>query len=93
MSGKPITANYKKRKPKKTKHDIDLIHARQLDILERYSAVYRLSPPMRLLWEVIYKSGELIQGQIRMLRERTGEVWTRYSYWRSRKKLERELGR
>lgn len=88
---KALTVTIKKKKPKKTSFDIDKIHQHQLNILERFSAVYRLDETMKTLWEVVFRSGELIAGQIRLLRERTGDRWNRYSYWKQRRKLEREL--
>ena len=88
---KPLTVNIKKKKRKLTGYDIDKLHARQLDILDRFSAVYKLSPIMLTLWEVIFKSEELIAGQIRLLKARTGEVWYAAKYWKFRKKLFKEL--
>lgn len=93
MSEKLVTVTHKKKRPRKTAYDIEKLHQRQLDILDRFTAVYKLSPAMKTLWEVVFRSGELIAGQIKILIERTGESWNRYSYWKHRRKLERELRR
>lgn len=90
---KPITANHKKKRPPITKHNLEKMHDHQLDMIDRFSRVYTLSPAMKTLWEVVFRSGELIAGQIRLLKERTGEAWSRYSYWKLRRKLEREIWR
>lgn len=89
----PITVFPRKKKPKKTMYDINKIQQHTIDILEKFSAVYRLSPLMRTLWEIVYKSGELITVQIKMLRERTGEIWYGQKYWKFRRRLEKELRR
>ena len=88
---KPLTVTIKKKRPRKTKYDIERLHERQLDIIDRFSAVYRLNPAMLTLWEVVFKSEELIAGQIRLLKARTGEVWYAAKYWKFRKKLFKEL--
>ena len=91
MTKRPITVNFKKKRPRKTKFDLEKLHARQLEIMERFSAVYKLAPAMRILWDVVFRSGELIAGQIRLLKEKTGERWNYYRYWKLRRRLEKEL--
>ena len=93
MGEKPLTVTCKKRRPRKTQFDLEKLHQRQIDIIERFSAVYRLSPAMKTLWEVIYRSGELISGQLKLLKERTGEAWYAAKYWKFRRRLEKELRR
>ena len=93
MGEKFLTVTCKKKRPKKTAWDLNKLHAKLLDVIEKNTAVYKLNPAMRILWTVIFRSGELIAGQIRLLREKTGESWYAAKYWKFRRRLEKELRR
>lgn len=93
MGEKIVTVTCKKKRPKKTSYDLEKLHQKQIDIMEKFHAVYKLPPAMKVLWDVVFRSGELIAGQIRLLKERTGERWNYYLYWKRRRVLEKELRR
>ena len=93
MSEKPLTVTCKKKRKKKTAWDLNKLHAKLLDVIEKNTAVYKLNPAMRVFWEVVHRSGELVEEQIRILRKRTGEAINYYSYWKLRRRLEKELRR
>jgi len=90
---KKITAQHKKKRPQITKFNLEKIHDYQLEIIDRFSAVYKLNESMRTLWEVIFKSGHLIAGQLKILKEKTGETYSYYKYWKLRRKLMKELAK
>lgn len=88
---KPLTVNIRHKKKKWTQYELERLHDRKIDLIDRFSRVYKLPKLLLIFWEVLYKSGVCIVDQIQLLREKTGEKWNHYRYMKTRKILYKEL--
>lgn len=84
---KPLTAKIKSKKKKYTKYDLEKLHDRWLDLIDRFGRVHTLPEALKLFWEIWQKSEVCIKEQIILLRQKTGEMWNHSRYYRTRKNL------
>lgn len=83
----------KKGKKKRTIREANKLHVKLGYFIDRFSAVYKLPQTLWDLWQVIYKTDESVEGQIRLLAKKTGEKWNRYKYFKLRGMLEKRLAK
>ena len=84
---KSITVYPKKKKKKWTKYDLERLHDRWIDMIDRHAAIYKLPDELKIFWEIYDKCRVDIKEQISILKERTGKHWDFNSYYKTRKRL------
>lgn len=88
---RPLTVYLKRRKRRWTKADLERLHTKWLEMIDRYDRVLSLPREWQLFYKVYAMSGMAIEDQLLELQRITNERWTRYRYEKIARIISRKL--